>query len=100
MTAALPHNYFDVSSEDVLSRFRWARRQGNPLWVWPDTPVANWQSALVQIEAALRRVLAREPAALEGNDPEDIAIAAYTSGMGPLLGFWAVNGALHAEPTV
>lgn len=78
-----------------------AVRQGQPRWLWPETTPQKWQAALGQIELAVRHALAgaREAVSLEG-EPEDIGIAAFTSGTGPLLGYWVTQGRLHAEPAV
>ena len=101
MNNDLPLDYFDLSDDEVRCRFRWARRQGHPLWLWPETTIEGWQAALVEIEQAARLILtgSGRRASLEGS-AEDIGIAAFTSGMGPLLGYWARQGLLDAEPPV
>lgn len=100
MTSGLPVDNFDMNPEAVRARFEWAVRQGNPRWLWPDTTVAGWQAALASIEKATRIVLNEgRTATLEG-DPDDIGIAAFTSGMGPLLGYWIGNGLIDTAPAV
>lgn len=67
-------------------------QRGNPLWLWPEVAPAHWREALVQIERACATVLAGEcPNAFCG-DPAAFELAGYTSGMGPLLGWWLEQG--------
>lgn len=100
MNSDLPLDHFDLSPDAVRDRFRLARRQGTPLWLWPDTPIGAWQTALQQIGQAARLILTGSGRpSLEGA-AEDIGIAAFTSGMGPLLGYWAELDLLDAEPPV
>jgi len=91
----------ELSPEAVRERFAWAVREGNPLWLWPETRPDRWQNALVEIERVSNRILSghSESALLDGN-PTDIGIAAFTSGMGPLLGYWAGRGLIKAEPAI
>ncbi len=86
----------EISAEEVRRRFAWARRQGHPAWLWPETPIPAWRAALRQIEAATAAVLAGRTARLEG-DPQALGLAGYTSGTGPLLGCWLEQGRLAAE---
>lgn len=100
MTRGLPLDRFDLAPETVRARFEWAVRQGNPKWLWPDTTVAGWRTALSGIEQATRIILGEgRRATLEG-EPDDTGIAAFTSGMGPLLGYWAGAGLLDTTPAV
>jgi hypothetical protein len=96
-----PLDAFDLTPEAVRERFRWATRQGHPMWLWPNVTIERWQSALVGIERALRGVLTGRPAPrpLDG-DSEAMSVACYTSGTGPLLGFWAKQGLVDATPAV
>jgi hypothetical protein len=89
------------SPQAIRARFEWAIRRGNPQWLWPKTTRPGWQAALYQIEHVTRQILSGEEGAatLEG-DADDIGIAAFTSGMGPLLGHWSVEGLLDAKPSV
>ena len=92
---------FKLHPEVVRARFREAVRQGQPRWLWPETTPQNWQAALGQIELAVRHVLAGDRAAARlAGDPDDIGVAAFTSGTGPLLGHWAKEGRLDAERSV
>ncbi len=101
MPTTLPFDAFDLGEEEVRSRFEWAVRQGHPHWLWPGTTVEAWRAVLVQFEALARQILthgtARDP--LLGR-PEDIGVACYTSGMGPLLGHWLKEGRFVADEGV
>ena len=46
----LPFDAFDLSEGEVRDRFRWARKQGKPGWLWPEADIGAWRLALVQIE--------------------------------------------------
>lgn len=91
----------ELSPEEVEARFRWARAQGHPEYLWPDVPPAEWRAALDDLAGATAAVL---------NDPDGLArfseldddrvrargLAGYTSGMGPLLGHWLERGRIKA----
>ncbi|MDB5584374.1 MAG: hypothetical protein JWR80_9550 [Bradyrhizobium sp.] len=85
----------------VRERFRWAARQGYPTWLWPDISIRSWEAALAAIEDSLRHALTGTTAArpLDG-DPEVMSVACYTSGTGPLLGYWARRGLVTATPAI
>jgi histone H3/H4 len=101
MPTILPFDAFDLGEEEVRSRFGWAVRQGHPHWLWPGTTIESWQAALGQFEVVARQILttgaAQDP--LHGR-PEDIGVAGYTSGMGPLLGHWLKEGKLEADESI
>lgn len=94
-TILLPIDAFDLDESDVRARHDWAFHRGNIYWLWPETAPRAWQDALSQIEMATRQILTagRATQALDGR-VDDVGIAAYTSGMGPLLGYWAAEGIL------
>lgn len=98
MTSSLPVDHFDMTSEAVRARFEWAVRQGNPRWLWPDATVAGWRTALSGIEQATRTVVHQGRTATLDGDPDDLGVAAFTSGMGPLLGYWIESGVLDTTP--
>ena len=90
----------EMQAEEVRRRFAWARRQGRPAWLWPDTPIEAWRSAMDRIGAATAALLAAgEGVRLEG-DAEAIGLAGYTSGVGPLLGLWLEQGRLQTAEAV
>ena len=91
----------DMTPAEVRQRFRWAKRQGNPAWLWPDVEVGDWRTALHGIEGAVRNILASgsSDALLDGN-PAAFGVACYTSGTGPILGWWMEQGRLAASPAI
>ncbi|HET7816693.1 MAG TPA: nucleotidyltransferase family protein [Sphingomicrobium sp.] len=90
-----------LCEDEVRQRLAQAVRQGTPQWLWPDRSVEQWESALLEIERAVRHILShgRCEEELRG-EPEDIGLAGYTSGLGPLLGYWLSIGLLSASPAV
>lgn len=83
-------------------RLRWARRQGHPFYVWPHVRPEDWRKALVEIERVTRTALAGRGArtAMAGGDDASLAaldVAAFTSCMGPLLGWWVEQGMVLAS---
>lgn len=57
-----------------------------------------WRGGLGAIEAVARTILCDEDrAVLQTDDPGAIGLAAYTSGMGPLLGYWIEEGRVQAD---
>lgn len=89
----------------VRARVDWARRRGHPEYLWPDVAIARWRTALRGVEGAVRAVLAGSGAggdaliAPEQDEPDPdaaraVGVAAFTSGLGPLLGRWLEEGTL------
>ncbi|MBB2169208.1 hypothetical protein HLH36_12725 [Gluconacetobacter aggeris] len=89
-----------LSAEEVRRRFAWARRQGRPAWLWPDVSVESWGAALGTIQEAAVACLGGEAATDLDGGAESLGLAGYTSGMGPLLGFWIEQGRLRAGSSV
>lgn len=91
----------NLTSEEVCRRFDEAVRNGTPRWLWPNLTIDEWQDAMRSLERVIRGVLLHGWAEhrLEGN-AEAIGIACYTSGMGPLLGFWLQQGLITAQAEV
>lgn len=101
--AALGFNALDETPAQVEARFRNAARAGRPGWLWPEVPVGAWRAAMRQVEDATRRLLVDPDARTElgGKDAPDataFGLAGYTSGLGPLLGWWVERGVLIAPP--
>ena len=71
-----------------------ARRRGSPGWLWPEVPVERWTQAMRHISSAAADVLAGRRARLPGGDLIALSLAGYTSGVGPLLGWWVEKGLL------
>jgi len=81
----------------LRERQAWARRQGNPAWLWPEVSPADWSNANAQIAGVIPCGLGlAEPATLTG-DPIALGLAGFISGMGPLLGCWLESGAILAS---
>lgn len=82
---------------EAKRRLAAAVRQGTPSWLWREVAPGEWQAALDEIERVTRDILVGGSSveSLKGA-AEPIGIAAYTSGMGPLLGYWIVTGLLEA----
>lgn len=98
---ALALSTFDISPEEYRRRAAWAQAQGKPQWLWPDISVEHLESARATIVGVLGDVLARgtSETILEG-DPETISLAAYTAGIGPLLGWWIAQGRINASAQI
>ncbi len=89
----------EISPEQVEERRVHARRNGYAAWLWPDIDIGRWRSATDEIVSIARKVLAGESSPkLVCDDVRAMCIAAYSSGMGPLLGFWIENGIMRASP--
>jgi hypothetical protein len=98
---ALVPEPFDLSPDEIKARMLWASRQGQPHWLWPEVSVAEWVAALESIAAIAREVMTqnRSVSILDGNATA-VAVAAFTSGMGPLLGHWQEVGKLNCAGPV
>jgi hypothetical protein len=91
----------ELSPERARKRFAQARRSGLSAWLWPDVVVGEWRKGVEQIEHVTQRIIAGETkVVLVGSDADTMGVAGYTSGMGPLLGYWIENGVLSAEREV
>jgi hypothetical protein len=98
----LPFGALDLSDTEIAARFAAARRSGEPMWLWPSVDREAWRAGLAAIERVLRAELAGDTALSLGNDARSrdaagIALAAFTSGTGPLLGRWVEHGKLDAS---
>jgi len=97
----LPLDALDLPPEEVARRFRLAMELGRPRWLWPEMPVPHWRASLHAIQQVLRERLARpdHPARLGvPYGPRPLGVAAFTSGTGALLGYWAEAGLLRTHP--
>lgn len=74
-----------------------ARRRGSPQWLWPEVAVESWAQAQADMTQAVAAMLAGDRAELSNIDPMAVSLAAYTSGVGPLLGWWCETGKLDAR---
>jgi hypothetical protein len=91
----------DLDPAEVEARFAWARKRGQPGWLWPEIEPQAWRAALSDILSTTSAMLGEGVVAkrLDG-DPAAIGLAAYTSGMGPLLGLWLEQGTLTAATAI
>ena len=96
----------DANSEGELreidARLRAWRRTGNPTHLWPQVGEPERLKALSEIERVTRAVLtgaATAPRLCGSGEGEvrAVGVAAFTSGMGPLLGYWVEAGKLDAS---
>ncbi|UCC26048.1 MAG: nucleotidyltransferase family protein [Gemmatimonadales bacterium] len=101
---SLPLAALDLTPAAIRERFRWAQRNGHPQYLWPNVPVGAWRSGLDEIERVSRAVLggAGGPTSLRlpSGSVEALGVAAFSSGMGPLLGYWLEAGLLGAPEAV
>ena len=101
-SVALPLDFYDLPAEAVRARFEWAKRRGTPAWLWPDVQVRDWRAALLSMQVAIRQILGRRAPATAHLDGETraMSLACYTSGMGPLLGWWRAAGYLSCNEEI
>jgi len=90
-------DFAPISADDFNNRVSSAAKRGQPQWIWPEVSIDAWREGLDAIEHVTRQLLsdgrARDP--LQG-EPTALALSAYTSGLGPLLGYWCAQGLLRA----
>ena len=98
MTSRYPgYGSTELSEGAMRRRFAQAGRAGNSRWLWPELAVEHWQSSLESIAAVTGDVLAGKQRPHLAGRAEALGIAGYTSGMGPVLGFWLAEGAITAD---
>jgi hypothetical protein len=105
----------DITPVEIEARLRWSRKQGYVAWFWSDVAIDTWRACLLEIERVSTLLLCNAPSPLAGAaraveipqlclpggaDARALGIAAFTSGMGPLLGYWIECGRLHASSDV
>jgi hypothetical protein len=86
-----------VDPEEFRRRRETALRSGNPAWLWPEVSVSEWAEAMRNVSSAASAVLAGTAAELVSCEPLALSLACYTSGLGPLLGWWAEQGLLSVS---
>jgi hypothetical protein len=82
---------------EFSERRKRARQSGSPAWLWPEVSVDTWTMALGKIGAAATAILRGGVGKLSMNDPKALSLACYTSGVGPLFGWWLEQGLLTAS---
>lgn len=98
---ALALSTFDISPEEFRRRVDWARSQGTPRWLWPDISIERWGHAREVLTSLVGEVLSRESSDVVLNgDPAAMSLAAYTAGIGPLLGWWIGEGRIRASEEI
>lgn len=106
--AADPAASVELTPGELDARKRWAVRRGQPFYLWPTVPTAAWRAALAEVARVSAAVLSGQthlrverPAGVpETVWPDALVTAAFTSGMGPFLGWWQGQGVLGSDPTV
>lgn len=83
---------------EIANRFAAARARGEPFWLWPDLEKRAWRMALRELERATATLLAGSAAGLDAALPaRALQVAAYTSGLGPWLGWHHECGRLSCD---
>lgn len=85
-----------IGVDEFRERREQAKRSGNPAWLWPEVAVPDWAAATAAISQGAADVLDGHRGALGPIDSRALSLACYTSGVGPLLGYWVETGALNA----
>jgi hypothetical protein len=96
----LPLDALDRQPEQIALAIRWGRAQGHPHHVWPDVSLAACRESVIAIERATSAALSTSaPVTLTAPaGARALGIAGFTSGLGPLLGFWIASGHLTTDP--
>jgi hypothetical protein len=87
----------EIDAEEFRRRRALAMRNGSAAWLWPEVSVASWSEATKLISNATAAILAGENAVLPPSEPMALSLASYTSGVGPLLGWWCQSGNLQTD---
>ena len=95
--SALAFAATELAPGEFSRRRNEARRRGSPAWLWREVPVERWTQAMRHISKAAGDVLAGRPAHLPDGDLLALSLAGYTSGVGPLLGWWFEKGMLSTS---
>jgi hypothetical protein len=104
-TGSLDFHALDAPRDEIEACFRWARSRGHPGYVWPAVPIEAWRACGREIERVAAAALRDPDAAMDARLPDGAAattfgIAAFSAGMGPLLGLWLERGTLRAPDDV
>jgi len=95
----------ESSEREIAGRLaRWGR-SGDPYHLWPEVEERDFRRAMDEIGEVTRRVLrapgVEPPLACTFSAPlRAVGVAAFASGMGPLLGYWAEAGRIALAPDV
>jgi hypothetical protein len=94
----LPSDAYDLPAAEVSRRLRAAHLGRGSEWLWPQVEQADWQEALRALAAAAGALLSEKPAPDLRGHPDAFAVAGYTSGLGPLIGYWMGQGLVSSGP--
>ena len=95
-----PTRDIEPGPAEVAHRLDRLARTGNPDVLWPDVSRDRRIAAAHAITSAIGPALTGQPARLDHHDRPAIGIAAFVSGVGPLLGRWIADGLVTADPAV
>ena len=90
-----------IAADEIARRIERFRQVRDPSVIWPDVPAAAVHRSLDEITRVSAALLARTPTPIRLLPPPDVSptafgVAAFMSGMGPLLGYWREQGLLLA----
>ena len=89
--------------DEIRRRLEDRRRTGDADLLWPDLPGEPRRIAMGQIRKVVEAVVggSAEPGRLVAADAHEarvLGVAAFTAGVGPLLGGWVEDGRVEASP--
>src|SRR5688500_16980801 len=93
----------ELTAEQFEQRRRGAARSGQPFYLWPEVPIESFWSARAELARVTSALLAGltevrlEPRETAGSWTDALTVASFTSGIGPLLGWWQERGVLQAS---
>jgi hypothetical protein len=89
--------------DEIAARVARFNRTRHARDLWPDVPVATFRAAETELGRVAAAVLggAAGPVALNaGAGARALGVAAFSEGVGPLLGYWCETGRVTAEPAL
>lgn len=87
----------ETDAEEFRRRRAEARRCGTPAWLWPEISQASWAEAARQISRVVTPVFEGKQPSLTSSETQALSLACYTTGLGPLLGWWVETGVLRTD---
>lgn len=100
MATISPLNWIELGDGEFDRRKKVAKQSGTPAWLWPEVSIASWEEATDQVAQAIKPILKGDLAKLGRCEPLAFSLACYTSGMGPLLGWWHQEARLTAPTEI
>jgi hypothetical protein len=91
--------------EEIDRRLARFQRTWHAEHLWPDVPSPEFRAAQVELARVAAAVLGDVPGPVSLRSPSwpgnrALSVAAFASGVGPLMGFWCETGRVAAEPAV